>query len=48
MFRNLITWPTNKMLIIMMEFKDYYGLFNIYGAIDGTHIMIIKSYETFV
>jgi hypothetical protein len=25
------------MLIIMMEFKDYYGLFNIYGAIDGTH-----------
>jgi hypothetical protein len=36
------------MLIIMMEFKEYYGLFNIYGAIDGTHIIMVKSYGTFV
>jgi hypothetical protein len=34
-FKSMMLWPTREMIII--KFKEWCGLPNVHGAIDGTH-----------
>jgi hypothetical protein len=43
-YMHFITWPWGKeMGIVMEEFKTWCGFLNVQGAIDGTHISIVKT-----
>jgi len=42
-FKKLISWPTRAKLNVVMEnFKQWCGLSNVHGGINGTHILISK------
>jgi hypothetical protein len=42
-FRKLISWPVGvDMCIVINDFKLWCGLPSIQGAIDGTHLLILK------
>jgi len=37
-FKSMMLWPTGEMIqIIIIKFKEWCGLPNVHGAIDGTH-----------
>ncbi len=42
-FRKSISWPIRTKLSVVMEnFKQWHGLSNVHGGINGTHILIYK------
>ncbi len=42
-FKKLMSWPNGVEIQVFMEdFKQFCGLPNVQGAIDGTHIIIFK------
>ncbi len=47
-FRKLITWPMgDKMQSIMLNLKFWYGMPNVMGALDGTHVSIAKPFNVY-
>jgi hypothetical protein len=48
-FKKLITWPTGaKKATVMENFRQSYGLLNVCGAIDDTHIINFKPIAPFL
>jgi hypothetical protein len=47
-FKKLLSWPNGVEIQVFMEdFKQFCGLPNVQGAIDGTHIIIFKPLTPF-
>jgi hypothetical protein len=48
-FKKLLSWPNGVEIQVFMEdFKQFCGLPNVQGAIDGTHIIIFKPLTPFL
>jgi hypothetical protein len=46
--KNLISWPSgSKLEVVMIGFKSFYNLHNVYGAIDGIHFAISRPISPF-
>lgn len=44
MSKQVISWPVREVMQqMMLDFWHFYGLSSVYGAINGTHIIISKS-----
>ncbi len=45
-FKKLKTWPMDdKMQVVMFDLKNWCGMPNVMGVIDGTHISITKPFH---
>jgi hypothetical protein len=48
-YKGFISWPQGaKTLVVIGEFKKWCGIFVVQGAIDGTHLFILKPPSVFV
>jgi hypothetical protein len=48
-YKGFISWPQDvETLVVMEEFKKWCGLFVLQGAINGTHLFILKLQGVFV
>jgi hypothetical protein len=39
-----ISWPQRKAMKLVDEFQTWCSILNVQGAIDGTHISIVKPF----